>query len=33
MIVLQEFINTYRWFGSILSLISGVAFVRTIELK
>lgn len=33
MIVLQEFIKTYRWFGSILSLIGGVAFVRTIELK
>ena len=33
MIVLQEFINTYRWIGSILSLIGGVGFIRTIELK
>lgn len=33
MIVLQESINTYRWFGIILSLLSGIAIVRAIELK
>jgi hypothetical protein len=32
MIVVQESINTYRWFGSILSLISGFGIVRAIEL-
>jgi hypothetical protein len=33
MIVLQESINTFRWFGGILSLISGLGFLRAIELK
>jgi len=33
MVILQEYINTYRWIGGILSLISGVGFVRTIELR
>lgn len=33
MIVLQETINTYRWFGGILSIISGFSFVRAIVLK
>jgi hypothetical protein len=33
MIVVQESITTYRWFGVILSLISGIGFVRAIELK
>jgi len=30
--ILQEYINTYRWIGSILSVISGLGFVRAIEL-
>jgi uncharacterized membrane protein len=33
MIVLQEFISTYRWFGSILSLIAGAGLLRTVELR
>ena len=33
MIVVQESITTYRWFGVILSLISGAGFVKAIELK
>jgi hypothetical protein len=33
MIVVQESISTYRWFGSILSLIGGIGFVRVIEPK
>jgi hypothetical protein len=33
MIVVQEYINSYRWFGGILALISGVGLVRAIELK
>lgn len=33
MIVLQEFISTYRWFGSILSLIAGVGLLRMVELR
>jgi hypothetical protein len=32
-IVLQEYINTYRWIGGILSILSGLAFVKGIELK
>jgi hypothetical protein len=32
-IVLQESINTFRWLGGILSLISGLGFVRAIELR
>ena len=33
MIVLQEYINIYRWIGSILSVISGLGFVKAIELR
>jgi hypothetical protein len=33
MIVMQESITTYRGFGVILSLISGMGLVRAIELK
>lgn len=32
-IVLQGFISMYQWIGSILSVISGLGFVRTIELR
>jgi TRAP-type C4-dicarboxylate transport system permease small subunit len=32
-IVFQENINTYRWIGGILSIISGLAFVKAIELR
>jgi hypothetical protein len=32
-IILQEYINTYRWIGGILSVISGLAFVKAIELR
>jgi hypothetical protein len=32
-IILQEHINIYKWIGSILSLISGLGFVKTIEVK
>jgi hypothetical protein len=31
-IILQEYINTYRWIGSILSIIGGLGFVRAVEL-
>lgn len=33
MIILQEYIHMYRWSGSILSVISGLGFVKTIEFK
>jgi hypothetical protein len=33
MIVVQESIATFRWFGVILSLISGAGVVKSIELK
>jgi len=33
MIVLQEYINTYRWAGSILSIVSGFCFVKAVELR
>ena len=33
MIVVQESITTYRWFGVILSLISGAGLVKAIELR
>jgi hypothetical protein len=33
MIVLQEYINIYRWIGSILSVISSLGFVKAIELR
>jgi hypothetical protein len=33
MILLQEFISAYKWFGGILSLIGGIGFVRAIELQ
>jgi hypothetical protein len=32
-IVLQEYINTYRWIGGLLSILSGLAFVKAIELR
>lgn len=32
-IILQEYINTYRWIGGILSVISGLAFVKATELR
>jgi glucose-6-phosphate-specific signal transduction histidine kinase len=32
-IVIQEFINMYRWIGSIVSVISGLAFVKAIEFR
>lgn len=33
MIILQEYINMYRWSGSILSGISGLGFIKAIEFK
>jgi hypothetical protein len=33
MIILQEYINVYRWLGSVLALVSGLGVVRTIELR
>ena len=33
MIILQEYINMYRWSGSILSGIGGLGLVKTIEFK
>jgi glucose-6-phosphate-specific signal transduction histidine kinase len=33
MIVFQEYINLYRWMGSILAIVGGLGFVRTIELR
>ena len=33
MIVVQESINTYRWIGIVLSVISGLGFVRAIEIR
>ena len=32
-VVLQEYISAYRWMGGILSLIAGLGFVRTMELR
>lgn len=32
-IVLQEYINTYRWIGGILAVISGLGFIKAIELR
>jgi hypothetical protein len=32
-IILEGYINVYRWVGSILSVISGLGFVKAIELK
>jgi len=32
-VFLQEYINIYRWFGGILSIIGGLGFVKAIELK
>jgi hypothetical protein len=32
-VVLQEYINTYRWMGGLLALIGGAGVVRTIELR
>ena len=32
-IVLRDSISVYRWAGSILSIIGGLGFVKTIELK
>jgi hypothetical protein len=31
-IILQEHIKTYRWTGSILSVIGGLGFVRAVKL-
>ena len=33
MIIFQEYIEIYRWIGSILSIISGLGFVKLIELR
>jgi hypothetical protein len=33
MIVLQESISAFKWLGGVLSLISGLGFVRAVELK
>lgn len=33
LIVLQASIDIYKWFGSILSLISGAGFLRAMEFK
>ena len=33
MIIFQEYIKTYRWIGSILSIISGLGFVKAIEFR
>ena len=33
MIVLQQYIDIYKWIGGILAVISGLGFVRAIELK
>lgn len=33
LIILQEYINVYRWIGSILSVISGLAFLKAMELR
>jgi hypothetical protein len=32
-IILQEYINAYRWLGGILSFVSGLGMVRIIELR
>ena len=32
-ITLQEYINMYRWIGSILSVISGLGLVKVIEVR
>lgn len=32
-IVLQEYINTYKWIESIVSLISGLGFIKAIEFR
>lgn len=32
-IVLQEYINTYRWVGGILSLIGGLGLLKAVEVK
>jgi hypothetical protein len=31
MIILQEYINIYRWVGNILSVIGGLSLVKAIE--
>ena len=33
MIILQEYIDIYRWIGGILSIIGGLGLVRAIELR
>jgi hypothetical protein len=33
MIVFQQYIEIYRWLGSILSIIGGLGFVKAIEVK
>ena len=32
-IILQEYIDLYRWAGSILSIIGGFGFIKAIEFK
>lgn len=32
-IVLEGYINAYRWIGIILSIIGGLGFVKAIELR
>ena len=32
-VALQEYINMYRWIGSIVSLISGLGFIKAIEFR
>lgn len=32
-IILQEYISLYRWIGSILSVIGGLGFVKSVELR
>lgn len=32
-VILQGYINQFRWAGSILSIIGGFGFVKTIQLK
>ena len=32
-ILLQEYINMYRWIGGILSIIGGLGIVRAVEFR
>jgi hypothetical protein len=31
MIILQEYINMYRWMGGILSIVSGAGLIKALE--